>query len=217
VKQRSSPLQASFMPDVRQAISELQSIRGYMSRCLEFRGYGPLTLAITGLIAIAVAALQELWLADPRHEFPRFLELWVGAAAASLVLIAAETLVRARRLHSVLAMQMVYSAVEQFLPAIVAGILLTGVMVRSAPHSLWLLPGLWQLLFSLGVFASCRFLPRATFWVGVWYLACGMTCLALGPGDWAFSPWEMGIPFGIGHLLVAGVLQFGFPAYGEEN
>ena len=212
-----SELQNSIMPDVRQAISELQSIRGYMARCLEFRGYGPLTLALTGLLAIAAAAVQSLWLADPGHEFSRYLGLWVGAAAASLVLIAAETIVRARRLHSALAMQMVYSAVEQFLPAIVVGILLTAVMVRTAPQGLWMLPGLWQLLFSLGVFASCRFLPRATFWVGVWYLGTGMSCLALGGGHWAFSPWEMGIPFGIGHLMVAGVLQLGYPTYDEES
>lgn len=205
------------MPDVRRALSEIQSIRGYVARCIEFRGYGPLTLAITGVVALAVASVQELWLLDPRHEFPRFLALWVGAAGASLMLIAAETLARARRLHSALALQMVYSAVEQFLPAIVTGLLLTAVMMRAAPQSLWMLPGLWQLLFSLGVFASCRFLPRATFWVGVWYLATGLTCLALGGGDWAFSPWEMGIPFGVGHLMVAAVLQFEYRWHDEES
>ncbi len=205
------------MRDVHRALAEIQSVRGYMARCLEFRGYGPLTLALTGMLALAVASVQALWLVDPRHEFPRFLALWVGAAGASLTLIAVETIARARRLHSALAMQMVYSAVEQFLPAIVTGILLTAVLMRTAPQNLWMLPGLWQLLFSLGVFASCRFLPRATFWVGVWYLATGMTCLALGRGAWAFSPWEMGIPFGIGHLMVAGVLQFGYQRYDEEN
>ncbi|MGA7540250.1 MAG: hypothetical protein WBW93_15955 [Steroidobacteraceae bacterium] len=205
------------MPDVRRALAEIQSIRGYATRSVEFRGYGPLTLALTGILALAVAAVQQLWRIDPWHDFLRFLGLWVGAAGASLTLIAVETLARARRLHSALATQMLHSAVEQFLPAIVTGILLTAVLMRAAPASLWMLPGLWQLLFSLGVFASRRFLPRGTFWVGVWYLATGTTCLALGGGDWAFSPWEMGIPFGVGHLLVAGVLQFGYRRHDEEN
>jgi hypothetical protein len=208
---------SSIMPDVRRALSEIQSIRGYVARCMEFRGYGPLTLALTGIVAIAVASVQQLWLIEPRQQFPRFLALWVGAAAASLTLIGVETVARARRLHSALATQMIYSAVEQFLPAIVAGILLTAVIARSAPQSLWMLPGLWQLLFSLGVFASCRFLPRAIFWVGVWYLATGLACLALGGGDWAFSPWEMGIPFGVGHLLVAAVLQLDYRRRDEES
>jgi hypothetical protein len=36
-----------------------------------------------------------------------------------------------------------------------------------------------------------------------------MGCLAIGPNA-AASPWEMGIPFGVGHFLVAAVLQFGY-------
>lgn len=205
------------MPDLREALSEIQSIRGHMARCTEFRGYGPVTLTITGALAIAIASVQQLWVVDLRHEVVRFLGMWIGAAAVALVFIGISTVARARRIHSFLAMQMVHAAIEQFLPAIVAGILLTAVMVRTAPRNLWMLPGLWQMLFSLGVFASCRFLPRGTFWVGVWYLATGMTCLALGSNAWAFSPWEMGVPFGVGHLMVAGVLQFGYRQDHEES
>jgi hypothetical protein len=103
---------------------------------------------------------------------------------------------------------MIHSAVDQFLPAIVAGLLLTVVLVRYQTQSLWMLPGLWQVIFSLGVFSSCQFLPRPMFAVGVWYLAAGITCLAVGGGAWALSPWAMGVPFGIGQLLVATVLHF---------
>ena len=197
------------MPDVREALSEIRSIRGHVARYTEFRGYGPLTLAATGMLAIVIAAVQRRWAIDLGPQPARFLAMWIGAAAVALTSIGIETFARARRIHSSLAMQMLHAALEQFLPAIVAGILLTAVVVRTAPQSQWMLPGLWQMLFSLGVFASCRFLPRATFWVGVWYLASGMTCLAIGP-DAAASPWEMGIPFGVGHLMVAGVLQFGY-------
>jgi hypothetical protein len=197
------------MPDVREALSEIRSIRGHVARYMEFRGYGPLTLTGTGVLAIVLAALQKHWAVDLEHEPARFLAMWIGAAAVSLTFTGIETVARARRIHSALAMQMLHAALEQFLPAIVAGILLTAVVARAAPQSLWMLPGLWQMLFSLGVFASCRFLPRATFWVGVWYLATGMACLAMGP-DALASAWEMGIPFGVGHLMVAGVLQFGY-------
>jgi hypothetical protein len=76
-----------------------------------------------------------------------------------------------------------------------------------------MLPGLWQLIFSLGVFASCRFLPRPMFAVGVWYLAAGLVCLVVASATRTLSPWMMGIPFGIGQLLVALILQF---RYGES-
>jgi hypothetical protein len=102
--------------------------------------------------------------------------------------------------------EITWLAVEQFVPCLAAGALLTVVLVRSAPESLWMLPGLWQILFSLGVFASCRLLPRATFGVAVFYLAAGLTCLALARGEAALSPWAMGVPFGVGQWLAAGVL-----------
>ncbi|MHB8814432.1 MAG: hypothetical protein ACYDAE_14320 [Steroidobacteraceae bacterium] len=203
------------MPNVREALSQIRSIRGQMARSSEFRGYGPMTLASTGTLALLIASIQKLWAVDLEHEPARFLAMWIGAAAVSLTFISIETIARARRIHSVLAMQMMHSAVEQFMPSIVAGILLTAVLAHAAPQSLWMLPGLWQILFSLGVFASCRFLPHGTFWVGVWYLATGMACLAIGP-DVAASPWEMGIPFGVGHLMVAGVLRFGYRRSNDE-
>jgi hypothetical protein len=111
---------------------------------------------------------------------------------------------------------MIHSALEHFLPAILAGLMLTVVLVRSAPQTMWMLPGLWQILFSLGVFASCRFLPRPMFGVGVWYLSAGLACLAIGAGEWALSPWLMGVPFGVGQLLVATVLQFGYREADEQ-
>jgi hypothetical protein len=112
---------------------------------------------------------------------------------------------------------MVLSALAQFLPSIVAGLMLTLVLIRGGAQNLWLLPGLWQVLFSMGVFASCRFLPRPMFAVGVWYLTAGLSCLALGGAEHSFSPWAMGIPFGIGQVLVAAVLQFGHgDVYAEQ-
>jgi len=69
-----------------------------------------------------------------------------------------------------------------------------------------MLPGLWQVVYSLGLFASCRLLPRATFWVAVFYLATGLAVLSLGNTAAALSPWAMGFPFGTGQALAAIVL-----------
>jgi hypothetical protein len=45
------------------------------------------------------------------------------------------------------------------------------------------------------------------FLVGVWYLACGLGCLALVPSELRLSPWVMGVPFGVGQLMVARFLN----------
>ena len=195
------------MQDLNRALTDISVIREQLARDTEFRGYGPVALAATGILALLVAGMQALWLKQPAAHVHLYVWVWVATAAVSLVVIGTETIQRSRRAHGDLAVPMLQSAVEQFLPAIVAGGLLTVALSRVAPQSLWMLPGLWQIVFSLGVFASCRFLPRPMFLVGVWYLACGLGCLALVPPEQRLSPWVMGIPFGIGQLMVARFLH----------
>ena len=204
------------MTNLYKTLAEIDVIRHQIARTTEFRGYGPATIAVTGVAAFLAAALQSQWLKSPARDIGAYLAIWIATAAVSLIIISVETITRTRRAHPVLARQMIHSAVEQFLPAIVAGLLLTVVLVRCAPQSLWMLPGLWQVIFSLGVFSSCQFLPRPMFAVGVWYLAAGLTCLALGGGTRALSPWTMAVPFGLGQVLVAAVLQFGYRSTDEE-
>ncbi len=201
------------MKELQQALSEIHSIRTQVARGTEFHGYGPASIAASGILALAVAAAQTQWMAkSAKTDLAIWLGVWAGTAVVSVFLTGLETFVRARRVHLGFAKEMVQSAVAQFLPAVMVGFLLAVVMMRVAPQECWMLPGLWELIFSLGVFASCRFLPRQMFAVGVWYLAAGLFCLVAGSATRSLSPWTMGIPFGVGQLLVAAVLQF---RYGE--
>ena len=198
------------MTDLTQALAEISEIRAQVARGTQFRGYGPATIAVSGVLALIVAAAQAVWMKEGARDVVPFLAVWVATAAVSVALTTIETIVRSRRVHSGFATEMIQSAVEQFLPAAIVGLLLTGVMLLAAPKDSWMLPGLWELIFSLGVFASCRFLPRQMFGVGLWYLVCGLTCLMIASASRLLSPWEMGIPFGVGQLLVAAVLRYGF-------
>jgi hypothetical protein len=197
------------MQDLEKALADISQIRSQIARGTEFQGYGPATLAATGLLAAAAAAAQALWLQDPASAIPAYLALWVTVAAAAAMMVGAEACGRTRRVHGGLADEMIQSAIEQFLPAAMAGALVTLTVLRFAPASLWMLPGLWQIVFSLGVFASCRFLPRPMLAVGLWYMLAGIACLALAQGEWSFSPWAMGLPYGLGQLLMAAVIHRG--------
>jgi hypothetical protein len=201
------------MKELQQALSEIHSIRNQVAHGTEFRGYGPASIAASGILALLVAAAQMRWMAKPgKTDLTMWLGVWAGTAVVSAFLTGIETFARSRRVHVGFAREMVQSAVAQFLPAVMVGFLLTVVMMGVAAEECWMLPGLWEVIFSLGVFASCRFLPRQMFAVGVWYLAAGLFCLAAASATRTLSPWTMGIPFGIGQLLVAAVLRFG---YGE--
>jgi hypothetical protein len=193
--------------DLDRALADISEIRSQIARGAEFRGYGAATLAATGLVAAVAALVQARWLPGAVHAPIAYVELWSAAAGISLIVIGIETVARSHREHSGMAQEMILSAAEQFLPAGIAGVLLTAVLLRFAPETLWMLPGLWQVVFALGVFASCRFLPRAMLLVGGWYLASALACLVLARGANALSPWAMGAPFGLGQLMVAAILQ----------
>jgi hypothetical protein len=196
------------MGDLDKALADITAIRTQIARGAEFRGYGPITVAATGLLALVAAIGQALWLPDPASAILSYLALWIATASVSVLLIGAEMIARTRRVHSGLADEMIRAATEQMLPAGVAGALITFVLLRFAPQSLWMLPGLWQIVFSLGFLASCRLLPRPMFAVGVWYLAAGLASLAFANEAHAFSPWAMAIPFGFGQTAMAAILYW---------
>lgn len=205
------------MQDLQKALADISAIRGQMARGTTFRGFGPAALATTGCLALLGAAAQSSWLDDPTREIAAYLALWITIAAMSVAIVGIEAVRRSRRAHSGLADDMLRAAVEDFLPAAVGGILLTAVLVRFAPSSLWMLPGLWQILFSLGVFASCRSLPRPMIATAVWYLVAGLACLALASETQSLSPWAMGLPFGLGQFLAAYLLRTSFGGGDGEN
>ena len=197
----------TLVSDLHKALGDISSIRRQMAQSTEFRGYGPATLATTGAIALLAAGAQALWVPDPANRVAAYLAIWIVTAVLSASLIGAQMFTRARRMHSGMADEMIHMAVEQFLPSVGAGALITFVIVGKVPAEIWMLPGLWQVIFSLGIFSSCRFLPRPMIAAGAWYLLTGLACLSLGDSR-ALSPWAMGIPYGAGQLLVAGVLYF---------
>jgi hypothetical protein len=204
------------MNDLHRALADITAIRGQIARGTEFRGYGPAALIVTAVLALSAAAAQAHWIGNPLRAIGAYLALWIVTATLCVVVVGIETVRRTRRMHDGLADDMLRAAVESFMPAAVAGVPLTLVLLHAAADELWMLPGLWQILFSLGVFASCRSLPRPMITVALWYLATGLGCLALANGSDALSPWAMGLPFFGGQLLAAVLLKLSFGASDGE-
>jgi hypothetical protein len=113
-------LQVSNMANLYKTLTEIDAIRGQIARAAKFRAYGPATLAATGALALVFAAAQSYWLQSPAREIGLYLAIWLSTAAVSVIIIEIETIRGARRVHFWLAKEMIHSATEQFLPAIVA-------------------------------------------------------------------------------------------------
>lgn len=202
------------MQDLNKALADIADIRLQLAAGTMFRGFGPTVIAMTGGIAFALTLLQATWPADLVFDPTTFISTWVIVAVASAILIGVEMYARTRRHHSGLADAMLFNAVENFLPVGFAGAALSIVILNYAPDATWMLPGLWQLLMSLGLFAALRFLPRAIVVAAAWYFVAGVTVLILASQDRSLSPWLMGIPFTVGQLLLAAILHI---AYGDEH
>ena len=192
--------------ELQDALLQISAIRQQLARSEQFRGYRAAPAAFSGLLAFAAGALQAALVPAPAEQLGRYLTLWMGVAAVSLAVCLGDIGRRYRRSAGLLHQETTHLALGQFFPSLVAGGLLTFVVARAAPGAAWMLPGLWAILFSLGLFASWRLLPRAIFGVAAWFLIGGLGALSLGSQRHALSPWTMSLLFGVGQLLAAAVL-----------
>jgi hypothetical protein len=194
--------------ELREALDQISEIRQRMARGQVFRGYRAVSTAFTAVIAVVTSAAQAAWVPNPGRDVDNYLWLWCGAAVLSLLVVGGEMAIRAVRSGSPMHRQMTMLAVDQFVPCLVAGALVTYAIGKFAGDIVWIMPGLWAVLFSLGVFASRRFLPRGVGIVAGYYLLAGLVCLAIGGRHAADTlwPWTMAIVFGTGQTLAAGVL-----------
>ena len=194
--------------DLREALDSIATIRRRMAETEVFRGYRSIPVAASARLAVIAGAIQPLLIPQPDRDVRAFLLLWSTVAALSIGAALLTMRVRDRMSGIPLTRSLTWLAISQFIPCLLCGMAVTAILVRLAPEACWLLPGLWQLFFSLGVFATCRVLPRSAYLVSAFYFVSGIVTLVYGRGDEALAPWTMAIPFGCGQILSACVLYF---------
>ena len=202
------------MRDLDKALADILAIRSQIAAGTAFRGYGPAAVASTAGLAAITTGLQLVFLDDVTATPLKFIAGWFATALIAAALIGIEMRARSRRHHCGLADTMIYQAIEQMLPSGVAGIALAAMMLQFAPEALWMLPGLWQLLMGLAVFASARSLPSTVRLGAAWYFIAGIAVLMLASRTHTLSPLLMGAPFVIGQSLMAAILHF---ASGDDD
>lgn len=194
--------------ELRDALVQIAEIRRQMAKNDVFRGYRSAPVAFSGLLALVGAVAQTRLVADPLTDPTLYISVWMAMAVLSVAAVATEMGVRMVWTHDWKYLEPTRLAVEQFLPPMIAGLLLTVILVRQSPEHLALLPGLWQILFSLGIFASARLLPKAIFLIGGFYLFSGVTVLIWARDGFSLEPWCMGLPFALGQLMTAVILYW---------
>ena len=192
---------------IDQALEDLAEIRSSLNRAETFRGYRSASILATSGVAWFGCAMQSRWVDPDAPELGAFLVLWIRIALICAVVSFGEVMVRYWR-SGPMFRHMTRSAVGPMIPALLVGLALTVVIAANAPQVGWMLPGLWSIVFGLGVAASARFLPKMVSLVAFYFVVCGLLSIVVSTRGWAYSPWLMGVSFGGGQMLTAAVLYW---------
>jgi len=195
--------------DVPQALDRIEEIHAQIAKGEVFRGYRPVPVAIAGAVGLLAGWLQPRLV--PEGDGARFLGFWLAVALLNLGVNAAVIATGYARCGSRFARRHTRQVVGQFVPCLLAGGAVSLGLPSADPGLVRVLPGLWALLFGLGVFASRPYLARATGWVALFFVVAGTALLAFPGRDLARLGLVHGAVFGAGLLAAALVLHLDVP------
>lgn len=196
--------------DVPQALERIEEIHAQIAKGEVFRGYRPVPVALAGALGLLGGWLQPR-LVPTGDDGARFLAFWLGLAALNAAVNAAVIASGWARTRDPFLRRHTRQVVGQFVPCLVAGTAVSLALPSVDPGLARLLPGLWALLFGLGVFASRPYLARATGWVALWFVVAGTALLSFPPQGWTRLGLAHGAVFGLGLLGAAVVLHLDLP------
>ena len=75
------------MRDLDRALADITAIRSQIAQGALFCGYGPVTVAATGALAIIAGVMQAFWLPAPMAQVVPYLVLWIATAAVVLLIV----------------------------------------------------------------------------------------------------------------------------------
>jgi hypothetical protein len=190
---------------VSDALGQIAQIHQQLAKTEVYRGFHPQCVALSGVLGLVAAALQPWVVAgdDPAA----LVRYWLVVAAACALSGTSATIHAYLFRDDEFARRRTRQVGGQFAPCLAAGVALTFAVGGGPWETVALLPGLWALVFGLGVFAARPYLPHATGWVGLFYLGCGALLLAAPPADAWRAGWAIGAVFGAGQLATALVLH----------
>ena len=178
------------------AMDNLRYIRETMERATAFTGisgWGEIAIGITALIASATAALQST--------FNAWLAVWIAEGLISLLIAGWSMDRKSRAIEMPLGSGPGRKAVFSLTPPLIAGGLLTIVLVQSGLTNA--IPGVWLLLYGTGVITGGMYSVRVVPIMGLCLMALGALALFSPP---AFANWFMASGFGGLHLVFGAII-----------
>src|SRR5262245_36407279 len=145
------------MSDYSRALAQIEAIHEQLAKTEVYRGWRSVPVAASGVIGVSAAAWQS---AMGRPVEPlAFAAFWIVVALMALGVGCAEIAWHYVNGASEMDRRRTRRVFAQFLPALIAAALASGALIRLSPSLVTLLPGLWALLFGVGIFAARPYVP----------------------------------------------------------
>ena len=173
------------------AMDNLRYIRETMERATAFTG-----ISGWGEVAIGGTALLASFLAAHQSTFKAWVAVWMAEGLISLLIAGWSMDRKARAVQMPLMSGPGRKAVFSLSPPIVAGALLSIVLVRAGMTNA--IPGVWLLLYGTGVITGGMFSVGVVPIMGLCFMVLGALALFAPP---ALADWFMGAGFGGLHVV----------------
>ena len=129
-----------------------------------------------GQVAIGLTAVAAAWLGARAGTPDRWLAVWLGDAAVAVAIAIATTTWKIRDASVPIVSGPARKFALSFVPPMVAGALLTVVLVGRGDHAL--LPAVWMLLYGAAVVSAGTFSVRIVPLMGACFMLLGALALA---------------------------------------
>jgi hypothetical protein len=193
---------------IHKALADLQEIQSVFVRTRRFRLLRATIVLSTALLGIFGAVLQPMLLDHAHEQFGlHYVVYWSTIALIGAIGALIGVAYRYYRSPSRWDRELWMEAAWLFMPSLGVGAVITVAIATQYPDLANLLPSLWMLLFGLGVWSVAKVFTRAMSFVAGYYLLVGSMALLLA-ARYPFAPALMFCGFGIGQLLMGGVLAY---------
>jgi hypothetical protein len=178
------------------AMDNLRYIRETMERATPFTG-----ISGRGEMAIGATALVTCLIAAQQPTFKSWLAVWLAEGFISLLIAGWSMDRKARSLQMPLFSGSGRKVVFSLAPPVIAGGLLTIVLVRAGLTNA--IPGVWLLLYGTGVITGGMFSVRAVPVMGLCFMVLGAVALFSPPN---LANWFMAVGFGGLHIFFGAII-----------
>lgn len=207
--------------NLHQALSDISEIKAQLERTQSHRGFRSLATVLSGFVAVGTSTILNRCTGSFRAD--HFVEVWIVVALIAIMLAVSEMLIRTKLSSSNLHWTMHKNLGQQFAPALLVGGVITWYLcgqrlpffyslndpnlpLHWAADLKHLLPGVWGMLYGLGIVACVQHLPAAARWIALWFIVGGVICLVLDQHSTFRLNQQMAILFGGGQVLLGAVL-----------